>query len=663
MNPASNPASSPSDLPPPPVDGSPPDVVVASKSRPFTTTATSRVPTRRFGAARVTAAVVLAGAVAVGPGMVLPAAATPLAGAPAALAGPAAGLAGTAGLPLLADAEGLTSVEHGYPGYFSGLSVVEDELSAEANHLTVKADFCLHPDATAEDGVGFDIMWDAPISKWEVLVGLDERYTSSVPVLDDSGETVLTADMVFSVTELPDGWGQELKTSVDLTLGAGAAGAGTCGTLELPIAAPLALADVVESQPGDPAHATDPASPTDPTDTESGEADELDESDEVDEFDPYAYTVAFVDQDGRRSSDTVRLNPTELPVREAWASGELDFTGSTHWVMLTKAGPSAALDTSVVLQDGTLCRESYDALIIDSTTLMPTNQEPDLDVSCDAGTKTFTLENRLRADRQLVISQFDPRPGAAAVTHELAADLTTDGVTERRTAQVVSAAPVGRLTGSWTAPQACPAPFADNAPGSTATYQRDIRWMQCWSITQGYANGTYRAGQSISRGESVAFLYRYNEQVGEAFPLMAPGEGDFWFEGEENPFRDLSEDHPFFEPIAWAVGQGVTAGYADSTFRPARSVTRGELAAFIYRLVDGGYSDFDDEFDNGSGEEPSAPFSDVPVDHAFAREISWLAGQDVLSGYRDGTFRPAQRISRGEVARVLTQLHEQLVQR
>lgn len=145
-----SPASSPSDLPAPPARGSSPDAEGASKW-PCTTPAVSRVPTRRFRSARVTAAAVLAGAVVIGSGAFLPAAASPVSGPAAAPAGPGE----------------LTSVEHGYPGYFSSLSVVEDELSAEANHLTVKADFCLHPEATANDGVGFDIMGDAPIGNWD----------------------------------------------------------------------------------------------------------------------------------------------------------------------------------------------------------------------------------------------------------------------------------------------------------------------------------------------------------------------------------------------------------------------------------------------------------------------------------------------------------------
>ncbi len=557
------------------------------------------------------------------------------------------------------------SVEHGYPGYVSDLTVVEDELSASANHLTVRADFCVHPEAAVGEGVGFDIMWDAPISDWEVLTGLDERYTSSVPVLDGAGNTVLTADLAFGTTELPGGWGIELKTSVDLRL-TGPGGAGSCGTLELPIAAPLALADVSESQPDEPQ--PDGPQPDEPSDDISGEG-----YDDYEEYDPYAYVVSFVDQEGRRSSDSVSLNPTELPAREAWVSGELDFTGSTHWVMLTEAGPAPLMGTTVVLHDGDLCREPYEALIIDSDTLYPTNQEPDLDVSCDAGTKTFTLENRLRADRQLVISQFDPQPGARAVTHELTVDLTTDGVTERRTASVTSAAPVGRLTEAWTAPPACPAPFTDAVPAApgqpsdpTSRYQHEIRWMQCWSITQGYADGTYRADRNISRGETVAFLHRYNQQVGPAFPLLAPGERDEWGdELEETPFWDIDPDHTFAEPIAWAVWQGLTHGYADGSFRAERPVTRGELAALSYRLVDGGYSAWEEDPDDDSGGTADEPgrFSDVPEHHGFAVEIAWLADNGIITGYADGTFRPERPISRGEVARVLSQVHERLVQR
>lgn len=75
--------------------------------------------------------------------------------------------------------------------------------------------------------------------------------------------------------------------------------------------------------------------------------------------------------------------------------------------------------------------------------------------------------------------------------------------------------------------------------------------------------------------------------------------------------------------------------------------------------MDGGYSDAEDGHDGGDGDgEEAGPFIDVPAGHGFAREIVWLVEQGVIRGYRDGTFRPAQRITRGEVARVPTQVHE-----
>jgi hypothetical protein len=39
-------------------------------------------------------------------------------------------------------------------------------------------------------------------------------------------------------------------------------------------------------------------------------------------------------------------------------------------------------------------------------------------------------------------------------------------------------------------------------------------------------------------------------------------------------------------------------------------------------------------------------FLDVPASHAFFTEISWMADEDLTSGYPDGTFRPSDTVTR-----------------
>lgn len=173
--------------------------------------------------------------------------------------------------------------------------------------------------------------------------------------------------------------------------------------------------------------------------------------------------------------------------------------------------------------------------------------------------------------------------------------------------------------------------FADNPRGSQ--YYQAVRWMQLAQITTGYSDNTYRKHRDINRGESVAFIYRY----------VDPQEAD-----AASDFSDVGQDHAFYAPISWAQAQGVTTGYADGLFRPGKKVTRGEFASFLYRGVGAEYTGGLDSF------------RDVSPKSAHARAIAWLAAEGLSTGYGNGTFRPADPISRGEVAALMHRYERQM---
>jgi hypothetical protein len=109
------------------------------------------------------------------------------------------------------------------------------------------------------------------------------------------------------------------------------------------------------------------------------------------------------------------------------------------------------------------------------------------------------------------------------------------------------------------------------------------------------------------------------------------------------PFPDVPGSHPFCADIEWLAVSGVTTGFSDGTFRPAASVTRQSMAAFLYRFA---------------GEPPFSPpavatFPDVSTDHPFFAEIEWLADTEVTGGFSDGTFRPVTAVSRQAMAAFL----------
>lgn len=92
------------------------------------------------------------------------------------------------------------------------------------------------------------------------------------------------------------------------------------------------------------------------------------------------------------------------------------------------------------------------------------------------------------------------------------------------------------------------------------------------------------------------------------------------------PFADVSHAHAFYPDIEWMYERGLTNGYLEGTgardFRPAESVSRQAMAAFLYR------------YRNPVGfVAPSTPsFADVPATHPFYREIEWLKAQGITTG-------------------------------
>ncbi len=90
--------------------------------------------------------------------------------------------------------------------------------------------------------------------------------------------------------------------------------------------------------------------------------------------------------------------------------------------------------------------------------------------------------------------------------------------------------------------------------------------------------------------------------------------------------------------IAW---HGVTIGTADGRFAPNRSITRGEMATFLTRVLD------------AAGEpapaDPPSPFTDV-AGSVHARSIDRLAAAGIVSGTGGGRFEPNRPVTRSQMA-------------
>jgi len=112
-------------------------------------------------------------------------------------------------------------------------------------------------------------------------------------------------------------------------------------------------------------------------------------------------------------------------------------------------------------------------------------------------------------------------------------------------------------------------PFTD-VPTSSPFYA-EITWMADAGISTGYGDGTFRPAANVSRQAMAAFMYRFAGSPEFTPPAVSP-------------FTDVPTSSPFYAEITWMADAGISTGYSDGTFRPAASVTRQAMAAFMYRL-------------------------------------------------------------------------------
>ena len=111
-------------------------------------------------------------------------------------------------------------------------------------------------------------------------------------------------------------------------------------------------------------------------------------------------------------------------------------------------------------------------------------------------------------------------------------------------------------------------------------------------------------------------------------------------------FTDVA-GNTFADEISWLVSAGITTGYADGTFQPSAPVLREQMAAFLYRYANDGQ--------NPPADAPGSTFSDTRS-NTFSTHIAWLAGEEITTGYPDGTFRPSAPVLREQMAAFLYRL-------
>lgn len=177
--------------------------------------------------------------------------------------------------------------------------------------------------------------------------------------------------------------------------------------------------------------------------------------------------------------------------------------------------------------------------------------------------------------------------------------------------------------------------FSDTKGYWAATY---VDYLYTSGITTGYADGTFRPNQNITRAQFAVMLYRYlglDESKYAAVTL---------------PFADNSKIADYAIPAIKALySEGIINGSVGTDgnmyFNPNASLTRAQAATMIGRTQEKGYATV------------SLTFTDTGKIPAYATYyIQTMAAQGIIGGYTDGSFKPNSNITRGQMAKILYNL-------
>ncbi len=150
----------------------------------------------------------------------------------------------------------------------------------------------------------------------------------------------------------------------------------------------------------------------------------------------------------------------------------------------------------------------------------------------------------------------------------------------------------------------------------------------------GVTQTTFEPRSTMTRAMAVTVLYRM-----DGAPEVS-GKADY---------TDVRQNAFYTQALIWGTENGIVNGYQNGTYRPNDPVSRQQFATMIQRYLD--YKDITPEGEN------SVAFTDADSIADYAKEgVELCVKAGIITGYKDGSFKPTAKITREEAAAMLVRL-------
>lgn len=180
---------------------------------------------------------------------------------------------------------------------------------------------------------------------------------------------------------------------------------------------------------------------------------------------------------------------------------------------------------------------------------------------------------------------------------------------------------------------ACSLPLSGNAAGkqvfsdvpASKHFAEAVNELAARNIIGGYPDGTFKPGNSITRGQAAAIIAKMR------------GMDLSTVNGQK--FKDVPTSHGFYKAIGKMAEEGIISGYPDGSFKPNEPIKRKNMAAILVKA-----------FDLPRETHGKNPFKG---EVGITNDVLVIYNLGITSGTSPTTFSPNASITRGQAAKML----------
>ena len=177
----------------------------------------------------------------------------------------------------------------------------------------------------------------------------------------------------------------------------------------------------------------------------------------------------------------------------------------------------------------------------------------------------------------------------------------------------------------------CPSrPFTD--VNTSSWYHEGVDYVVENGLMQGVTSTLFDPSGNTTRGMLVTILYRL---AGE--PAVSGSMS----------FTDVPASAYYRDAVLWAVENGITMGFSQTTFGPSELISREQLVTFLYR-----YAQWADR--DTSAQADLSVYPDQQDISGYARTaMAWAVAEEIVQGGNNNSILPLDPASRSQIATII----------